>query len=319
MSGLWSLALLYMKLYAYSMILTLLGVFFAEYAVGRGVARALAHPFRKLLAAAGAPPELASYVSLSIIGSRAAHAMLSKLYADGVLGDWNVIACSLLMAPFTWFSMVVRRTIPLSYALLGFKAATIFIALTFSIQLARMALGVLFSRRISWSRTLEHLESKTSSIERVCLKEAFMRSLKFTFRIGVRLLAATWVIILLVYIGFFDRVNRILEPIAYEFGVNSQVATIAVARATIPVIGLYTAGQLLKSGVVHVYPAVFGLLLGNMLYVVFIEYIKNIIPYYTSLYNYRVALKYTIVSLTLTITLYTSILVMLLKTGLVYH
>ncbi len=310
---------LYMKLYCYSIMLTIVGVFFAEYLMGRGLSRALASPFKKLLALAGAPPELSSYISLGIVGSRAAHAMLSKLYAEGLLSDWNVVACSLIMAPFTWFSMVVRRTIPLSYALLGFKTATIFILITFAIQIMRMLIGVSLSRRISWGEASKELERVSIESSRASVGEALYKSLKFTFKVGVRLFIATWIIILLVYTGFFNYLDKVMEPVAFKFGVNSQVATIALARATVPVIGLYTAGQLLKSGLTSVYQAVFGLLLGNMLHVVFIEYVKNIIPYYASLYNSRVALKYTVVSIASTLTLYSLVLVILLKTGLVYH
>ncbi len=302
----------YMSYFAQSMIYIVIGVLAAYLVLELGLSKYIAKPFKPIVKAAKMPQGLSSILALSIIDSRAAHAALSSLHCRGLMSDANVIACFMIMTPFGAVPLLARHFVPIAYAVLGPYIATLYLVIVFSSLFMRMIIGLMVSRRIKW-RSDVHDVPNIKVPHKVAMRSAVKSALKFTFRIGIRLFLVSWILVILTYFGFFEYLNDLIKPLILNLGLSGDVAAIAATRALSPIAGLYVAGQLMEVHNLTVREVLIGLIFGTLLFLLTSDYPRHTFPYYSSIYNVRLAAKLTGIGMLLS-AIFFSIIILVLMT-----
>ncbi len=304
----------YMSYFAQSIAYIFIGILIANLVLEMGLSKYIAKPFEPIVKTAKMPRSLSSILALSIIDSRAAHAALSSLHGRGLLSDWQVIACFMIMTPFGAVPLLARHFIPVAYAVLGPYIATLYLMIVFSSLFVRMTIGIAIARRIKWKSDANGPISTTSvSRERKnSVKAAISTAAKFTLRIGIRLFLVSWILIILTYFGFFNYLNEVIKPLISNLGLRGEVAAIAGTRAFSPVAGLYVAGQLMEARHLTAKEVLVGLVFGTLLFLLTSDYPRHTFPYYSSIYNVKLAAKLTGIGMILSATFFSIIIILLL-------
>ena len=304
----------YMSYFAQSIVYIFIGILIANLVLELGLSKYMAKPFEPIVKTAKMPRSLSSILALSIVDSRAAHAALSSLHGRGLLSDWNVVTCFMIMTPFGAVPLLARHFMPVAYAVLGPYIATLYLIIVFSSLFMRMAIGIIVARRIKWKSDVDGPISSVSvnNKKKDAVKAAIKTAMRFTLRIGVRLFLVSWILIILTYFGFFDYLNELIRPLISNLGLRGEVAAIAGTRAFSPVAGLYVAGQLMEAQHLTVKEVLVGLVFGTLLFLLTSDYPRHTFPYYSSIYNVKLAAKLTGIGMLLSAIFFSIIIAILL-------
>jgi len=237
-----------------------------------------------------------------------------RFTVGGLLSDWHVIACFMIMTPFGAVPLLARHFMPVAYAVLGPYVATLYLVITFSSLFMRMAIGIVIARRIKWKSDVDGPISTASTRRKRkdSVKAAIKTTVKLALRMGVRLFLVSWILIILTYFGFFDYLNELIKPSISNLGLRGEVAVIAGTRAFSPVAGLYVAGQLMEAQHLTVKEVLVGLVFGTLLFLLTSDYPRHTFPYYSSIYNVKLAAKLTGIGMILSAAFFSLIILLLL-------
>ena len=309
----------YLLVYLQAVLYTFIGVFIANLIIGLGLSRYIAKPFKPLIKISKAPDETAVILSLSMLDSRMAHAILASLFRDGFLTEANVISIYLMIAPFAIMKHLIRYYIPVVLTVLTFSVAVTYIMLSLVTQFMKLALGISYSRRIAWRNINLKIGVKGGDRDsRGSTRDIFKSSLHATYSlmkiIIPRYLIAISILIVLMYFNVFRYIELFLRPYLEYLKLSPYSIMIIATRSISPVVGLFIAGDLLSKGFVSFKECLASIFIGKLIFSVTSDYPRNAFPFYTSVYPVKLAVKLTLVGITTTIIINLIIIALILIT-----
>lgn len=275
------------------------GVLIATFLLEVGLARKLGKPFIRLMNLANLPEGLSIPTFAELLDSRSALAIVSSLRKEFHLNDSLIIAYRLVTMPLSLLPFIIRYYLPVVPVALGLYAGLFYIALVMLGALIGSVIGIAYGKlrlkRLSLCLTIPHRINIPTKAEAV--RRALMTATSTLIYVMKRYVIVLAVIATLLMIGFFDWLNVVIGRLTFSLGFSPQFALILSIHSVAPLTGIFTAGEILRAGLVSVRELLIALLLGRLIFSITSDYPRHAFPFYASLFPSKLAAKLTLVGI----------------------
>ncbi len=255
------------------------------------------------------PHYMMSAVVLSLVNSRIEHTIAYDNYRQGLINDWYLVYYNLVLSPLRLINISITYIAPQVLIALGMYAGILYILFMFLKSILTSLIAVvyyrLFKRKIKVidyhecvedSVRLDYPDVKRRKFSLDMIKRGFLNSLNILKSLAPKFFIILAIISILYIFNVFTYLNTIFREILqmFDFLTNSQMLTIISIGCVSPSLATYIAGSMLISGMLSVKEVLISLYIGNMLFILFFDFIKHSFPFYVSIYPVKVAYKLTL-------------------------
>ncbi len=288
-------AVLYLRLIVFIFI----GIFLANVVMELGLIKHLTRPLIPLAKVAKIPNEATVVPAVFMLDGTAAHSTLASLIDKGCVSESEAITTVLISSASRRIGTLLRYYLPVAVPALGFSLAIEYVAFSFVGSMLSIGIGFLYGRLVNeGTRPQEGFsppDVRTSKKEAV--KKSFVETLRLLRKIALRLGVTILVLIALIDFGAFDLLGEYMGPVLSSTGMSTQSIIVITTQLVSPSAGMVTAGEMFKEGMFTVKEILLTLFLGTILFVVVMDFPRNIMPIFASIYGVKFASKLATVEL----------------------
>ncbi len=244
----------------------------------------------------------------SFINARLEHTIVYDYYRRGFLNDWYLIYYNLVLSPLRFLSISIVYIIPQAITALGFYVGMLYIVFSYIKSMLTSILAFsyykIFRNRIrfveleydNYTGNIIDIKYQHSRDVKSVLKISVMNGLNMLKSLSLKFFIILSIVYILYILNIFEYLNVVIKNMLsyFSYVLNSQSLTIISLCAFSPVVGIYIAGSMLYLGLISVKQVLLSIFIGNMLFILFFDFIKHSFPFYVSIYPVKVAVKLTL-------------------------
>jgi hypothetical protein len=280
----------------------ILGVFLAELIVALKMMEKVAFLARPITQFAHLRQECGASFMTAFLSPVSANSMLASYYDSNFINKTELFIAS-MMTSFPAIVMHWRSMLPVLIPLLGFTGVQYFCILML-VGLVQTLL-IILSGRLLLQENNEILEDQIHS-ERPPMKDAVSMSLMTSTRTIKRIIFSTvpttFVVFLLIGVGFLDVLTSHLSAIASYFPVPAEGLSIIVAQFANFLAAQTIAGNLLSQGILSSREIILALLVGDILSSI-LTIFRILMPYYVGIFGFKIGMQIMILATAIRTTL----------------
>ncbi|RLF38005.1 MAG: hypothetical protein DRN03_00865 [Thermoplasmata archaeon] len=249
-----------------------------------------------------------------VAGPRVAHGVLSELLSERRIREGDVFSAILIASFLCRVYIIIRWFLPVVLPLLGPGLAFTLLSFNLTIDSILLATGFLYAKLRLRPPQLQNISENIENMEDAnnpSLKKALEKAIKNFAKFASKYVLLSAAIGALLVLGFFEILNEVLKPYMVSVGLSPKAAVITGVYLLQPSAALILCSNMLIAGEVTPVQALPAILLGSALFMLFHDGLKNILPYYTSVYPKRLAFKLLLIKIVVPAIFYASLAIIL--------
>ncbi len=228
------------------------------------------------------------------------YSILAEGLKENKINEKEIIGTSLANSFPSVLSHTFTFFIPVVVPILGWTGV-LYVLIRLGVALTKTIIGFIYLSIISEGCSFEMPE-----VNKLNKKENVKKSFKSTLRFAKRLIPIMFFMMTLVIylskIGFFDYVERFVEPITNLLNLNPNVGILALTEVMNVQAAIVMAGGFLNENILTSKEVLIGLIIGNVL-TFSTRYVKHSLPLQVSLFGAKLGTKIVMINAVITLIL----------------
>ncbi len=279
-----------------------MGLWGVELLFGIGVMKKLELIGKPLTKVANLPPE-SGIAFVTAFGSHsAANAMLQELWDNKKITEMEVLLSSVLNGTTAPLKETFQYHLPVILPALGLYVGSIYIASMWLGTIMVLMFVILAGRLFLPERNLNDIvrmsDRDRSLPKRKILSITIKKSAKNFKRIAKIFVVASFIMFLLINMGFFDAIQGFILPLAEFINLPPSVIPALTTYIASPTMGFPMIGALISNNKISGNMAIIALLSGSMLMLP-VLYIKLYFPQWISIFRFRLGVIRGLITMSL--------------------
>ena len=281
-------------------IIVLITMFIVNYIMNTDIMRKFSNFLSPILKRLKINPLSISSILTCFFSPTVGYSILAEGLKENKINEKEIIGTSLANS----FSSVLSHTftffIPVVVPILGWTGV-LYVLIRLGVALTKTIIGFIYLSIISEDCSFEMPE-----VNKLNKKENAKKSFKSTLRFAKRLIPIMFFMMTLVIylskIGFFDYVERFVEPITNLLNLNPNVGILALTEVMNVQAAIVMAGGFLNENILTSKEVLIGLIIGNVL-TFSTRYVKHSLPLQVSLFGAKLGTKIVMINAVITLLL----------------
>ncbi|XRP96326.1 nucleoside recognition domain-containing protein [Methanocaldococcus sp. 16A] len=290
-------------------IIVLITVFIVNYIMNTGIMKKFSEKLSPILKRLKINPISISSILACFFSPTVGYSILAEGLKESKINEKEIIGTSLANSFPSVLSHTFTFFIPIVVPILGWTGV-LFVLIRLGVALIKTIIGFLYLSIISKNYSFE-----MPNINKMDKKENVKKSFKSTLRFAKRLIPTMFFMMTLVVylskVGFFDYVEKFVQPITNLLKLNPNVGILALTEIMNVQAAIVMAGGFLNEGILNSKEVLIGLIIGNVL-TFSSRYAKHSLPLHVSLFGAKLGTKIVMVNAAITLMLDIFIIVALL-------
>ncbi|XRO75251.1 nucleoside recognition domain-containing protein [Methanocaldococcus sp. 28A] len=290
-------------------IIVLITVFIVNYIMNIGIMKKFSEKLSPILKRLKINPISISSILTCFFSPTVGYSILAEGLKENKINEKEIIGTSLANSFPSVLSHTFTFFIPIVVPILGWTGV-LFVLIRLGVALIKTIIGFLYLSIISKNYSFE-----MPNINKMDKKENVKKSFKSTLRFAKRLIPTMFFMMTLVIylskVGFFDYVEKFVQPITTLLKLNPNVGILALTEIMNVQAAIVMAGGFLNEGILNSKEVLIGLIIGNVL-TFSSRYVKHSLPLQVSLFGAKLGTKIVMVNAAITLILDIFIIVALL-------
>jgi len=281
-------------------IIVLITMFIVNYIMNTDIMRKFSNFLSPILKRLKINPLSISSILTCFFSPTVGYSILAEGLKENKINEKEIIGTSLANSFPSVLSHTFTFFIPVVVPILGWTGV-LYVLIRLGVALTKTIMGFIYLSIISEGCSFEMPE-----VNKLNKKENVKKSFKSTLRFAKRLIPIMFfMMILVIYlskIGFFDYVERFVEPITNLLNLNPNVGILALTEVMNVQAAIVMAGGFLNENILTSKEVLIGLIIGNVL-TFSTRYVKHSLPLQVSLFGAKLGTKIVMINAAITLLL----------------
>ena len=281
-------------------IIVLITMFIVNYIMNTDIMRKFSNFLSPILKRLKINPLSISSILTCFFSPTVGYSILAEGLKENKINEKEIIGTSLANSFPSVLSHTFTFFIPVVVPILGWTGV-LYVLIRLGVALTKTIMGFVYLSIISEGCSFEMPE-----VNKLNKKENAKKSFKSTLRFAKRLILIMFFMMTLVIylskIGFFDYVERFVEPITNLLNLNPNVGILALTEVMNVQAAIVMAGGFLNENILTSKEVLIGLIIGNVL-TFSTRYVKHSLPLQVSLFGAKLGTKIVMINAAITLLL----------------
>jgi len=281
-------------------IIVLITMFIVNYIMNTDIMRKFSNFLSPILKRLKINPLSISSILTCFFSPTVGYSILAEGLKENKINEKEIIGTSLANSFPSVLSHTFTFFIPVVVPILGWTGV-LYVLIRLGVALTKTIMGFVYLSIISEGCSFEMPE-----VNKLNKKENVKKSFKSTLRFAKRLIPIMFFMMTLVIylskIGFFDYVERFVEPITNLLNLNPNVGILALTEVMNVQAAIVMAGGFLNENILTSKEVLIGLIIGNVL-TFSTRYVKHSLPLQVSLFGAKLGTKIVMINAVITLIL----------------
>ncbi|EHP89561.1 nucleoside recognition domain protein [Methanotorris formicicus Mc-S-70] len=289
--------------------IVLITVFVVNYIMNTGIMKKFSDLLSPILKKLKINPLSISSILACFFSPTVGYSILSEGLKENKINEKEIIGTSLANSFPSVLSHTFTFFIPVVVPILGWTGI-LFVLIRLGVALAKTIIGFVYLSIVSKDYSFE-MQNINKMDKKENAKKSFKRTIKFAKRLIPILFFMMTLVIYLSKVGFFDYVERFVQPITNLLNLNPNVGILALTEIMNVQAAIVMAGGFLNENILTPKEVLIGLIIGNVL-TFSTRYVKHSLPLHVSLFGAKLGTKIVMINAIITLILDIFIIVGLL-------
>ena len=286
------------------LIIMFFSLFISGLLVESGVIRKLEFIAKPLVRSANLPKEAGFGFLISFGSPLAGNIFLAQSYRKGLINKEEAFVSSLFCSVPVYIKETFTYQIPVMIPVLGLKIGGIYFLSFLLSGFAKLFFVISFGK-IRLKKNSHNKDSDNFSFKHFIqpVKRKFMNIVLSTFKSQTKLflkvssffVSMTFIVFLLINIGFLNKVKNVVEPLTGIFKLPSESILPITTYIFNPLLGATSVSTLVKEGKLNDFQAIVTCMLGGFLMLPVFSF-RSSLPKYTSIFGFNLGMSIILVS-----------------------
>ncbi|WP_048202014.1 nucleoside recognition domain-containing protein [Methanocaldococcus bathoardescens] len=290
-------------------IIVLTTVFIVNYIMNTGIMKKFSDLLSPILKRLKINPLSISSILACFFSPTVGYSILAEGLKENKINEKEIIGTSLANSFPSVLSHTFTFFVPVVIPILGYTGI-LFVLIRLSVALAKTIIGFIYLSIVSKDYSFE-IPNINKMDKKENVKKSFKRTIKFAKRLVPILFFMMTLVIYLSKVGFFDYVERFVQPITNLLNLNPNVGILALTEIINVQAAIVMAGGFLNENILTPKEVLIGLIIGNVL-TFSTRYAKHSLPLHVSLFGAKLGTKIVMINAIITLILDIFIIVGLL-------
>jgi len=281
-------------------IIVLITMFIVNYIMNTDIMKKFSNFLSPILKRLKINPLSISSILTCFFSPTVGYSILAEGLKENKINEKEIIGTSLANSFPSVLSHTFTFFIPVVVPILGWTGV-LYVLIRLGVALTKTIMGFVYLSIISEGCSFEMPE-----VNKLNKKENAKKSFKSTLRFAKRLIPIMFFMMTLVIylskIGFFDYVERFVEPITNLLNLNPNVGILALTEVMNVQAAIVMAGGFLNENILTSKEVLIGLIIGNVL-TFSTRYVKHSLPLQVSLFGAKLGTKIVMINAVITLIL----------------
>ena len=281
-------------------IIVLITMFIVNYIMNTDIMKKFSNFLSPILKRLKINPLSISSILTCFFSPTVGYSILAEGLKENKINEKEIIGTSLANSFPSVLSHTFTFFIPVVVPILGWTGV-LYVLIRLGVALTKTIIGFIYLSIISEGCSFEMPE-----VNKLNKKENAKKSFKSTLRFAKRLIPIMFFMMTLVIylskIGFFDYVERFVEPITNLLNLNPNVGILVLTEVMNVQAAIVMAGGFLNENILTSKEVLIGLIIGNVL-TFSTRYVKHSLPLQVSLFGAKLGTKIVMINAAITLIL----------------
>ncbi|ACV24947.1 nucleoside recognition domain-containing protein [Methanocaldococcus fervens] len=281
-------------------IIVLITMFIVNYIMNTGIMKKVSDFLSPILRKSKLNPLSISSILACFFSPTVGYSILAEGLKENKINEKEIIGTSLANSFPSVLSHTFTFFIPVVVPILGWTGV-LYVLIRLGVALVKTIIGFLYLSIVSKNSSFELPE-----INKLDRKENVKKSFKSIISFAKRLIPTMFIMMTLVIylskVGFFDYVEKFVEPITNLLNLNPNVGILALTEIMNVQAAIVMAGGFLNEHILNSKEILIGLIIGNVL-TFSTRYVKHSLPFHVSLFGAKLGTKIVMINAAITLIL----------------